>query len=185
MQVRGIVKEQRMMSETARLRMKMFLVLAGTLLMIDEMMMKLFPRKPITAKEAYKMRNEKYQQFVNLQVSRQQTRFLLWSLTFQSQKWLYNANVCLSVSKKSKPPSLSESCFYNCPPRISALFANFKPFGLFTVLKVYWLGTRPIFSSIWPWPWFRLLSYIELYINIYHQSTFSSIDFLINQLSHQ
>ena len=77
MQVRGIVKEQRMMSETARLRMKMFLVLAGTLLMIDEMMMKLFPRKPITAKEAYKMRNEKYQQFVNLQVSRQQTRFVL------------------------------------------------------------------------------------------------------------
>ena len=150
MQVRGIVKEQRMMSETARLRMKMFLVLAGTLLMIDEMMMKLFPRKPITAKEAYKMRNEKYQQFVNLQVSRQQTRFVLWTLTFQSQKWLYN-HKCLSVSKKSKPTSLSESCFYNCPPRISALFENFKPFGLFTVLKVYWLGTRPIFSSIWPW----------------------------------
>ena len=67
---------QRTMSESARLRMKMFLVLAGTLLMIDEMMMKLFPRKPITAKEAYKMRNEKYQQFVNLQ-GRQQTRFVL------------------------------------------------------------------------------------------------------------
>ena len=116
MQVRGIVKEQRMMSETARLRMKMFLVLAGTLLMIDEMMMKLFPRKPITAKEAYKMRNEKYQQFVNLQVSRQQTRFVLWTPTFQSQKWLYNhkcLSVSLSVNQSAKTLySLKSSSFF-------------------------------------------------------------------------
>ena len=46
----GMVKKHRMTSEKARLRMKMFLVLAWTWLVTDATRMDMFPKRPATAK---------------------------------------------------------------------------------------------------------------------------------------
>ena len=48
MAVRGMVTTQSTRSDTARLRMKMFLVLACTLLATEDTRMEMLPRKPRT-----------------------------------------------------------------------------------------------------------------------------------------